>query len=179
MASVSVGAEPPAAATRIERRKQAWFPRYRPAHERYVEIIEAEFPPAGRVLDLGAGRDVLGRGSRIGLARVVAVDVDPSGLTRNPNPRRAVCDGTRLPFRAGAFDMVLCEYVFEHLEAPAQVLQECRRVLRPGGALVFHTQNRGATSRWVRRSVRAGFTYGSDGSRSTSTRRTPSTCSTG
>lgn len=47
--------------------------------------------------------------------------------------------GEALPFADGSFDLILMNDVMEHVVAPAAVLAECRRVLRPGGrvALVF------------------------------------------
>ena len=47
-------------------------------------------------------------------------------------------DITRLPFGDGAFDVVLCSHVLEHVPDDAQAMRELRRVLRPGGwALVL------------------------------------------
>lgn len=42
-----------------------------------------------------------------------------------------------LPFEAGAFDIVIHSDTLEHVERPLRALEECRRVLRPGGACVF------------------------------------------
>jgi SAM-dependent methyltransferase len=128
--------------TRIERRSRAWFPGFRPAQEPYVELAAQALGPSGLALHLGAGRDALEVVPRIGAGRVISIDIDAAGLARNANPLRAVADGAELPFRAETFDLILCEHVFEHLERPERVLDECRRTLRRGGALVFHTPNR-------------------------------------
>lgn len=40
-----------------------------------------------------------------------------------------------LPFCDGAFDLVYCSSLIEHLPAPQGLLAECRRVLRPRGQL--------------------------------------------
>jgi ubiquinone/menaquinone biosynthesis C-methylase UbiE len=42
----------------------------------------------------------------------------------------------KIPYGAGEFDLLLCEDVLEHVDDPAAVLQECRRVLRSGGHLI-------------------------------------------
>ena len=47
-----------------------------------------------------------------------------------------------LPFVGSGFDVVSANMVMEHVEQPAAVLLELRRVLRPGGIFVFHTPNR-------------------------------------
>lgn len=42
----------------------------------------------------------------------------------------------RMPYGDAEFDLVFCEDVLEHVDDPAAVLQECRRVLRSGGTLI-------------------------------------------
>ena len=49
--------------------------------------------------------------------------------------------GENMPFAAESFDLVVCVWVLEHLRSPETVLREVRRVLRPGGHLVFLTPN--------------------------------------
>jgi len=97
-------------------------------------------PPA-RVLDLGAGT------GRIGKAFVAADDfyvgVDASLemlqeflLTTRTPPCLAQADGRQLPFRDGAFDVVMLMQVLSGTGNRRGLLNEARRVLRPGGAVV-------------------------------------------
>ena len=46
-----------------------------------------------------------------------------------------------LPFEDGAFDLVLCSQVIEHVPDAAAAAAELARVLRPGGTLVVSTDN--------------------------------------
>ena len=46
-----------------------------------------------------------------------------------------------LPFEDGAFDLVLCSQVIEHVLNPQTAVAELARVLRPGGTLVISTDN--------------------------------------
>lgn len=46
-------------------------------------------------------------------------------------------DMQRLPFADGAFDVVVHSDTIEHVADPLAGLNECRRVLAPGGALIF------------------------------------------
>jgi SAM-dependent methyltransferase len=74
--------------------------------------------------------------------RVVGVDLE-EGVLKNPNLDEAhVSELSNLPFDAASFDLILSRSVFEHFDNPVPVLKELRRVLRPGGHLIFRTPNR-------------------------------------
>jgi SAM-dependent methyltransferase len=102
--------------------------------------------PAGarRVLDLGAGDGfVTARvGEVAGAALAVAVDVAaPAPLAPRDG---AVSQVTArlpgpLPFRSGAFDVVVTLETIEHVLDPDALLEEAHRVLAPGGTLVLST----------------------------------------
>ncbi|MEB2284458.1 MAG: hypothetical protein B6D46_02940 [Polyangiaceae bacterium UTPRO1] len=51
---------------------------------------------------------------------------------------RVAAEATDLPFRDGAFDVVLAFDVLEHVADDAGFLRELARVLAPGGALAIH-----------------------------------------
>lgn len=76
------------------------------------------------------------------VARVVGADVDPIVL-ENPELDHAcvIVDG-RLPLDDETFDLVVSDFVLEHVERPAEFLAEAHRVLRPGGSLFFRTPNK-------------------------------------
>lgn len=103
---------------------------------------------AGRVLDAGCG----GGGMPVSFAeeaeRLTAIDLRPR--FRDAGTRLAaergvdnlsfvVADGTWLPFREAAFDLVLSHAVIEHVADAARYLRECRRVLAPGGRMYLST----------------------------------------
>jgi SAM-dependent methyltransferase len=112
-------------------------------HAVFDATVRRYLSSGARVLDAGAGRGIHNPYDYARLvARLVGVDLDPE-VRGNANVHSAVvADLADLPFADGSFDLVFSKYVFEHLRRPAVTLRELRRVLRPGGHLVFHTPNR-------------------------------------
>jgi SAM-dependent methyltransferase len=95
-----------------------------------------------RVLEVGCGwgefaarvRDELG-------AILVAVDLSPRmvGLARERGLDARVGDVQELPFRNGAFDCAVANWMLYHVPDIHRGLSEIARVLRPGGRLVAAT----------------------------------------
>jgi SAM-dependent methyltransferase len=91
------------------------------------------------VLEIGCGN---GRFASLLLPRVEwGIDLNPREIElcagRNGLYGRLSCmDARRLKFADGVFATVFANCVMEHIPDLARVLAECRRVLRPGGALI-------------------------------------------
>jgi SAM-dependent methyltransferase len=107
--------------------------------EREAELVRQAFLPLGqRVLDLGCGEGatLYHLGSPAG---AVGLDLFESKLAfareRLPGCRFVAGSVEALPFDDGAFDHVLVRDVVHHLDEPARLVDECRRVLAPGGRL--------------------------------------------
>ncbi len=106
--------------------------------------VAAGLIPSGarRLVDLGAGDGYLISSLGAGASLAVAVDLGaPAPLTtlRRPVSRVTARLPGPLPFRTGAFDVVVTLEAIEHLLDPDELLQEARRVLAPGGHLVLST----------------------------------------
>jgi SAM-dependent methyltransferase len=99
-----------------------------------IEIMLRMLPGgSGRILDL----------RKRGFS-VVGIDQAPRMLQfahrrfeRDGQVHFSQADIDRLPFRAESMDLVVCLGVFEFLPDYGQALREIRRVLRPGGTVVF------------------------------------------
>jgi SAM-dependent methyltransferase len=103
-----------------------------------------------RVLEVGCGAGVdLARFAKGG-AEVVGVDVAASAvdLARANFAQQGlagefcVADGEALPFADGSFDLVYAHGVVQYTCDPQRLVDECRRVLTPGGEAVFQVYNR-------------------------------------
>jgi SAM-dependent methyltransferase len=102
------------------------------------------------VLDVGCGAGVdLARFARGG-AHTTGVDVAPSAiaLARANFEQQGltglfeVADGEHLPFSENVFDLVYAHGVVQYTAHPGRLVDECRRVLRPGGEAIFQVYNR-------------------------------------
>ena len=116
--------------------------------ERAVEMLAAQ--PGERALEIGFGTgdclislaraagpegQVIGVDIAEGMAAVARAKTEAAGLAKRPG---LVCaDGARLPLVNDAVDCILMTFALEpHSDAQIPiVLQECRRVLVPGGRL--------------------------------------------
>ena len=107
--------------------------------------------PLARVLELAAGTGVVTRALARTLAdevALVASDLNQDmldhaaaiGTTRPVEWRRA--DAMQLPFADETFDAVACQFGWMFFPDRAQAFAEARRVLAPGGVLIFSVWDR-------------------------------------
>ena len=104
--------------------------------------------PQGPVLELACGTGILTERLRARLplgVRIVATDLNPPMLEYARKKRGGMpgvewqqADAVSLPFRAGSFDAVLCQFGFMFVPDKAAAFREARRVLAPGGLLGFN-----------------------------------------
>jgi SAM-dependent methyltransferase len=107
--------------------------------------------PPTRVLEIAAGTGVATRRLASVLpasVSIIATDLNQAMLdlaseigTQRPVQWRQA-DALRLPFEDGAFDAVVCQFGFMFLPDKAEGFSEARRVLAPGGVLVFSVWDR-------------------------------------
>jgi SAM-dependent methyltransferase len=98
----------------------------------------------GSVLDLGCGAgDSVEQFRNVNPdVRWVGVDIERSpevAARRRTDASFVTFDGVTLPFDDGSFDAVYSKQVLEHVRAPAPLLAEVARVLRPGGLFAGST----------------------------------------
>jgi SAM-dependent methyltransferase len=122
-------------------------------HEREMSLVQERVRtvvPRGRVLNVGCGRHGTERGLFPADAyEIYGVDVNEESLRilGTAGTYEGVLGGsiTQLPFPAASFEVLYLRLVLHHLISPrnllAEGLEECFRVLRPGGVLAFVEPN--------------------------------------
>ena len=115
-----------------------------------IRLVDFDGYRGRTVLDVGCGAGVdLARFARGG-AEVTGVDVSESAIDlarknfaqQGLRGRFDVADGEQLPFADGTFDLVFAHGVVQYTAHPQRLVDQCRRVLKPGGEAIFQVYNR-------------------------------------
>jgi SAM-dependent methyltransferase len=115
-----------------------------------LQLVDFDGYSGRRVLEVGCGAGVdLARFARGGAA-VTGVDIASSAidLARANFEQQGlggefhVADGEHLWFPDDSFDLVYAHGVVQYTADPARLVEECRRVLAPGGEAIFQVYNR-------------------------------------
>ena len=119
------------------------------AEEQDLFIAWLELSPSCRLLDLacGSGRPTLRIAQKTG-CRVSGLDLHTKGIaSAQASSKELGYEGradfhagdaaARLPFEDSGFDAISCIDAINHLPDRPRVLKEWRRVLKPGGRLLF------------------------------------------
>jgi len=128
---------------RFRQRYALTHPGWRPSSHLYRDRVVNSLFPSARVLDLGCGRG--GVMEQLHGMTVFTSGLDPheESLREHRQPALSLVCGLAdaLPYEDGAFDVVCCSWVLEHLSHPANVFREVVRVLDAGGRFIFLTPN--------------------------------------
>ena len=106
---------------------------YQLFHERRLEVARGLLKnDRSMALDVGCGYGFL---RSISMINIIGMDVHATGAVT------VQASAENLPFRDQVFELVFAGEVLEHLDTPAQALNEWVRVLRDGGRLGLSTPN--------------------------------------
>jgi 2-polyprenyl-6-hydroxyphenyl methylase/3-demethylubiquinone-9 3-methyltransferase len=134
-----------------------WDPHgeFRPLHEinpLRLDWIDRHAPLAGKtVLDVGCGGGILAEAMAQRGARVTGIDLSEKALRvaelhlhesqLEITYRKAMAEEFAAA-HPGAFDVVTCMELLEHVPQPESMVAACARLARPGGQVFFSTINR-------------------------------------
>ncbi|MBA8887952.1 2-polyprenyl-6-hydroxyphenyl methylase/3-demethylubiquinone-9 3-methyltransferase [Dokdonella fugitiva] len=127
----------------------------RPLHDlnpvRFAYVAERVALDGARALDVGCGGGLLSEALARAGANVTAIDLAPAVL--DVARLHLHESGVKVDYREvavealaadmpGAFDVVTCMEMLEHVPDPASVIRACATLLKPGGTLFLSTLNR-------------------------------------
>ncbi len=115
--------------------------------------VRSVLPENGVVVDLGAGRagwfeDETStirreiRTLRPAAGKIIAIDVDPAVLDNRAADETLHASSHELPLDDESVDVIVCDFVLEHVEDPAGFVAELSRVLKPGGWFCARTPHK-------------------------------------
>ena len=117
-----------------------------------LKKLRTRYPdvPRRRLLDLGCGTAGMSIAAAAEYDQVAGVDVALRWLVmgqrrlaeQNASVPLVCANAESLPFRDGAFQSVVADSVLEHVQSSVKMRDETLRVLEPGGAFFFTTNNR-------------------------------------
>ena len=139
-----------------------WDPEseFRPLHQinpLRLDWIDGLAPLRGKaVLDVGCGGGILAESMALRARHVTGIDLaaKPLGVARlhaleagveNLDYREIAAEAIAAE-RPGAFDVVTCMEVLEHVRDPSSVVRACSELVAPGGWVFFSTLNRNPKS---------------------------------
>ena len=132
-----------------------------------LQVIDFDGYVGRRVLEVGCGAGVdLVRFAKGG-ARVTGVDVADSAVRlarenfRHQGLPAALCigNGEQLPCPADTFDFVYAHGVVQYTGGGQALVDECRRVLKPGGMAFFQVYNRVSWLHALSRVMKVGLEH--------------------
>jgi SAM-dependent methyltransferase len=113
--------------------------------------VNALLSPEDVLLDYGCGRGRyqddevrVRRELRIfqgKVKRVIGLDVDQHGAENPYLDEFRILEGPVWPVEDDSVDLIVCDWVIEHIRDPAAFFKEARRVLADGGSLCVRTSN--------------------------------------
>ena len=138
-----------------------WDPssEFRPLHEinpLRLGWIESRTQLAGKkIIDIGCGGGILSESMARKGAQVTGIDLsdkalkvaDLHGLETGVQVRYQKVSAEAMAAREpGAFDIVTCMEMLEHVPDPAAIVRACAQLVKPGGLVFFSTINRNPKS---------------------------------
>lgn len=127
---------------------------YQCSRERFKQAMlmaATHLPAPARILDIGNAPGFLAWGLQMMGYEIQGINLSDQWNSTYPDPRlvqdfrvRAVdIEQQDLPFPDASFDAIVFTEVLEHIgiKHPARLLPEFRRVLAPGGRIIFSTPN--------------------------------------
>lgn len=121
---------------------QSLFNSLSSVHDYYDECLGPLIRKDTKVLDAGCGKKGIMNKYKGMTACTVGMDMQLSALKRNTAmDYKIVSSVYSLPFREETFDVIISQWVVEHLSEPKMAFSEFKRVLKDNGSLILVTNS--------------------------------------
>ncbi|HET6266447.1 MAG TPA: methyltransferase domain-containing protein [Acidobacteriota bacterium] len=111
-------------------------------HDSLFAYFSREFPKDVSILDCAAGTGLwVARLLKAGYTRIQAIELDEKSYEGGAPCRVIDLDTDFSDSYSEQFDVITAIEIIEHMENPTHFLRECRKLLKPGGALILTTPN--------------------------------------
>lgn len=111
-----------------------------------LELVKKYVKTDDKILDDGCGLGGFLVGAQSENFKVIGIDIDQKAVniakTRIKDPDNIIlASGENLPFSDQTFNLVVSQFVIEHIKNPKKYLSEIERVLKPNGKLILYAPN--------------------------------------
>lgn len=117
--------------------------KFKPIEENFLKNLLKRLPiKGGDFLDLGCGQGFSTQFFKDAGFKVMGLEYDEVLVKKDQKNNLNVIQGDlnkKLPFKTSSFDVIMLKDAIEHLPSSYFIMEEMKRVLRPGGYLVVAT----------------------------------------
>ncbi len=126
----------------IWKKIRATYPEFRTGGDFYRDFLKRHLHADAVVLDAGCGDGGILAEFATVPKKIIGVDQNKELLEKNSVVHeKFVANLENLPFENNSIDVIVSQFVLEHVENPEKVFKELFRVLKPGGVFIFLTPN--------------------------------------
>ncbi|MFH1175235.1 MAG: class I SAM-dependent methyltransferase [bacterium] len=119
-----------------------YYPEFKDVGYFFKKYLEKYINSDSEILDIGCGRQAFGAEFYKKAKKRVGVDPDQEALNDNKlMDEKYCCDERNIPNSIGQFDVIIAQWVLEHMENPDKSFEEIERLAKPGGYFIFMTPN--------------------------------------
>ncbi len=127
----------------LDRVRKKIYPTFKTGGVYYRTMISKNLKPFSIVIDAGCGDGGMIANFKNNFKQLIGVDRSKDLLKKNGIvDQRIFADLAEIPLPDNFADMVVSEFVLEHLEYPDRVFKEVCRILKPDGVFIFITPNK-------------------------------------
>lgn len=105
--------------------------------KKLVNLTSKNIDKANKILDLGSGTGFVSDLVKLANKEVFELDIAYNMLSKRSGNLKINADIENLPFRENSFDLILSSLAFQWLNNIDSAINECKRVLKDKGSLIF------------------------------------------